>query len=74
MPRHDLTEHLPEVAVWHYGKQTFVSHIPCEGEKRVRIDVHDSLDNYDVFPVETRNGMVFTKSDKPLTDWRIDLS
>lgn len=74
MPRHDMTETLPDVAVWDYRRQCFIGHFPCEGEKRVRIDVHDSLDNYDVFEVEQYLGMTIVKSKVPLADWRIDLS
>lgn len=73
-------EKLPDVAVWHYGRQEFIAHIPCEGEKRVRIDVYDGLENYAVFEVTSDDPnplnprMVNIVSDKPLTDWRIDLS
>jgi hypothetical protein len=80
-----LTEYLeptklPDVAVWHYPSQQFITHIPCEGERRVRIDVHDSLDNYAVFEVTSNNPNpmsareVTLVSDQPLTDWQIDLS
>ena len=76
-----MAEQLPDVAVWHYGRQEFVPHFPCPGEKRVRIDVHDSLDDYDVFPVTRpdgqqpfQSGIINVISQTPLADWRIDLS
>lgn len=73
---------LPTVAVWSYDRQDFIEHAHCEGEKRVRIDVHDSLTNYAVFEVRLDSGqkpgeaggMVTVLDDKPLTDWRIDLT
>jgi hypothetical protein len=67
---------IPEVRVWSYPQQCFIPHIPCEGERRVRLDVHDSLDNYAVFEVECvhEDGSFDIASTQPLTDWRIDLS
>ena len=63
------------VGVWHYQRQCFILHIACPGEKRVRIDVHDSLANYGVYK-GTWSGQQFTPSLPivPLDDWRIDLS
>lgn len=72
------------VGVWSYPDQNFVSFVPCPGEKRVRIDVFDDLDNYDVYAgyyESTGDGVafvVFGETDetgeyaKPLEDWQID--
>jgi hypothetical protein len=61
------------VAVWSFPRQTFVTFIPCPGEKRVRIDAHDSLENYAVFAVEYCAHTINVIGDptKPLTDWQI---
>lgn len=42
--------HNTAVAVWSFNHQRFVYFIPCPGEKRVRIDVHDGVHNYAVYP------------------------
>lgn len=71
-------EQLPDVAVWSFDEQCFIPHCSCPGEKRVRIDVHDSLDNYAVYPVESDNPNTMTArlvkplSTTPLADWIID--
>jgi hypothetical protein len=63
------------VAVWHYAKQEFVPFIPCPGERRIRLDVFDGLDNYGVFPVVYRdNGTFDIQSREELTGWEICLS
>lgn len=72
------------VGVWHWERQDFVNFIPCRGEKRVRLDVHDDLSNYGVFPViyhevEFRDGQLHTRftvepGARNLSDWQIDLS
>lgn len=79
-----LTEYLepalPDVAVWHKYQRCFVPHIPCAGEKRVRIDVVDGLENYELYEVTSSdpNPMnareVTPVTGRPLTDWQIDLS
>jgi hypothetical protein len=71
---------LPDVAVWHYPTQQFITHCPCPGEKRVRIDVHDDLENYAVYAVESDdpNPMnaraIRILSPQPLADWAIHLT
>jgi hypothetical protein len=60
------------VAVWSYTKQAFIEFVPCPGEKRVRIDVHEDLENYAVYRVRYgEDRMVYPLSQRPL-DWRID--
>jgi hypothetical protein len=67
------------VAVWSVPRQEFVPFIPCPGEERVRLDVHDDLSNYRVHRVEylyvEGDGTLRFRllSPEPL-DWRIDLS
>jgi hypothetical protein len=81
----DLAQDIKDsgVGVWHYGKQDFVSFIPCPGEKRVRLDVFDGLHNYGVFPVEyhevriegsTTHTRFTVMGERELSDWQIDLS
>ena len=67
---------LPEVEVWDYSIQGFISHIKCPGERRVRVDYHGSLSNLDVFEVQRTTGGEFMvlNAERPLVDWRIDLS
>lgn len=71
---------LPDVAVWHKYQRCFIPHIKCEGERRVRIDVHDSLECYEVYEVTSPdpNPMnareVTPVTSRPLTDWQIDYS
>jgi hypothetical protein len=63
-----------QVGVWDYARQKFIEFVPCPGEKRVRIDVYDSLDNYGVF-AGTYQGRTFVPTDgKQLSDWQIDLT
>lgn len=70
------------VAVWHFRKQEFVPFIPCPGEKRVRLDVHDSLDNYGVYAATYAEDGTFSVSgpaDNPTGDpvelnWVLSLS
>lgn len=63
-----------QVAVWDYAAQTFIQHIPCPGERRVRVDYHGNLLNLDVFEVRREGNLVYpVDGTKPL-DWRIDLS
>lgn len=63
-----------EVAVWDTVRREYTRHIPCPGEKRVRLDVHDSLDIFRVYKVKHENGYIILLEPKPLADWRIDLS
>lgn len=75
-----LNPPLPDVAVYHTLDRCFIPHIPCPGEKRVRIDVFDGLELYEVYEVTSNdpNPMnpreVTPVTARPLTDWRIDLS
>jgi hypothetical protein len=70
------TRMITAVAVWSYNEKRFVHHIDCKGEKRVRIDVHDGLDNYGVFEVEMTSETTFNvvTPHRPLTDWEISYS
>lgn len=62
------------VGVWNFDEQRFIEFVACPAEKRVRIDVYDALDNYAVF-AGTWAGRTFTiSSDRPLSDWVIDLT
>lgn len=65
-----------EVAVWSFNSQCFVPFAQCENEKRVRIDVHDGVDNYAVYPAIYRgdDGAFDLASDEALWDWEISLS
>lgn len=59
--------------------QAVIMHVTCPGERRVRIDVHDNLDNYGVFEVDAprsddgkllwRRGVVYAEQ---LKNWKID--
>lgn len=63
------------VAVWSYTRQEFIAFIPCPGEKRVRIDVHEPLTAYAVFPASYTGPNTFDlKSVTPLSDWEISYS
>jgi hypothetical protein len=65
------------VAVWDYNKQKFIPFIPCPGQKRVRIDVFDSLDNYAGFPVNYKEDGSFDflgDPSSPCNDWEINYS
>lgn len=64
----------PQVAVWNYASQMFISHIDCPGEQRVRVDYHGDLSDLDVFSVERREKGMFVVNTRPLSGWRIDLS
>jgi hypothetical protein len=67
--------HNTAVAVWSFNHQRFVYFIPCPGEKRVRIDVHDGVHNYAVYPaIYHDNGTFDVTSDEALADWTISLS
>ena len=62
------------VAVWSFLQQQFVSFVPCSGEKRVRIDVLNDLENYAVFDgryERVGDGLIFYPGNQ-LADWRID--
>jgi len=64
-----------QVEVWNYATQSFIAHIPCPGEKRVRVDYHGSL--HDLAPFEVhRDGEQFfvINPQQPLEDWRVDYS
>lgn len=73
-------EKLPDVAVYAKHRGCFIPHITCEGERRVRIDVHDSLDNYEVYEVTSDSTDTFSArrvqpvTGQPLTNWEIHLS
>ena len=63
------------VAVWRFDSQEFIPFIPCPGEKRVRVDVHDELCNYAVFSVKYTGDQSFdVLLDLPLRDWVLSLS
>lgn len=73
----ESTEKLPEVEVWDYLNQCFINHIPCPGEKRVRVDYFGDLSDLAVFEVRREEGSrVFFPVDgnNPLRDWQIDLT
>lgn len=63
------------VAVWCYSRQEFVPFVPCPGERRVRLDVHDGLQNYGVYAVlYVEDALEFiVLSDRPLS-WKKDLT
>lgn len=67
---------LPQVEVWDYEAQHFISSIPCSGEKRVRVDYFGNMDNLDVFEVRRGEGREFYSVDgtRPLKDWEISLT
>lgn len=61
------------VGVWSYTRQQFIDFVPCPGEKRVRIDVHDPLEDYAVFKVRYGEGrMVYPDDGNDPLPWRID--
>ena len=64
------------VAVWSYTRQEFVPFFPCPGEKRVRLDVFDGLENYGVYAVEYQADGSFITADPAveLKDWELSLS
>ncbi len=64
-----------EVEVWDYSAQDFIESYRCTGERRVRVDYHGDLSDLAVFEVK-RQGPEFIILDgnKPLKDWRIDLT
>jgi hypothetical protein len=67
------------VGVWHFPTQQFIPFVPCPGEKRVRIDVFDGLENYAVYAGEWVGNTFYPSGkkgqiSKPLEDWRIDLT
>lgn len=65
------------VAVWHYPTQTFVHHVPRQGDPyTLRVDVHDDLDNYDVYAVDPGpDGTVVVASPAvPLAEYSLVLS
>lgn len=67
-----------EVEVWDYVAKNWVSHIPCPGFKRVRVDYYGDLSNLEVYEVIRRsNGFDLASKEyppKPLTGWQIDYS
>ena len=62
------------VAVFHLIHKQYVPFIPCPGEKRVRLDVFDCLDNYAVVKVRYFDDLSFQPISTNTEDWRIDLS
>ena len=64
------------VAVWSYNEKRFIHHIDCKNEKRVRVDVHDDLEDYAVFEVEMTGTNSFNVVNRrnPLKDWVISYS
>lgn len=76
-----LKMHETGVAVWSFNQQKFVPFVPTQrGEKRVRIDVFDGVENYAVYSARYTDETHFDlggprgKTAKPLTDWLIDLT
>lgn len=64
-----------QVEVWDFKNQKFVPHIPCKGEKRVRVDYHGDLSDLAVYEVWRSGDEFFVlQPARPLRDWRIDLS
>lgn len=57
-----------------FDEQRFIEFVPCPGEKRVRIDVYDPLDNYAVFAGQWLGRTFTVSSEAPLTDWVIALT
>jgi hypothetical protein len=67
------------VAVWHKPTRKFIFFIPCPGEKRVRLDVHDDLDNYVVVKAKyrddaTMDNLIFDVVDNRPLPYQIDWS
>lgn len=68
-----------KVAVWHKPTRQYVFFIPCPGEQRVRLDVHDDLDNYMVVRASYRDdatleNLIFDVLDTRPLPYQIDLS
>jgi hypothetical protein len=63
------------VGVWSFTKQKFVPFIPCPGEKRVRIDEHEPLTNFAVFPVRYEGPQDFVyEGAAACSDWEVSYS
>lgn len=65
-----------DVQVWDYENQCFIWHIPCPGEKRVRVDHFGDLSDLAVFEVVNNPDGSFNVIDgnRPLKDWEISYS
>lgn len=61
------------VQVWDYTRKQFTPSIRCPGEKRVRVDVYQPLEDLAVYEVKTNpNGSFYPIG--LLEDWSISLS